>query len=569
MNRILAEQIKSNTDISAIISRYTMLSPSSRGYSGLCPFHEEHTPSFHVYTDTQSYYCFSCHEAGDVFTFLMKKNGMTFAEALEFLAAEAGIDIKPYGYGDVSRKRSLYDVMDSAFGYFRECFRRLPAGRAYLERRGFSESDADSYGLGYAPDSWDGLMTAMHKLGINDRELIEAGLIINSDKGMYDRFRGRLIFPVRNISGKIIAFGGRAIISDTQAKYINSPETEIYRKRANLYMLNNAVNSIRKSGYSILCEGYMDVLRLHKCGFTEAVASLGTSLTAEQAGLLKRYADRCYICYDSDKAGQAAAVRGMYILAGNGLDVQVVRLDEGKDPDEFLSSNPPESFKNALDKSLSLIEYHIEVLRPQLNDKNIRKSALNELWEGVKKIKPDDALRSLGEISAAFMLPHEEMRKRILSGGNIAEPAEVKTSIEPAKIDSGLECALCALLMKSREYRLRLKPENVFGLITDGDAQMTALAILSDGGENMTDVWRTVGDFGKISVITRGDIFLSAMGSKMTLNEKWNSVYSGLEALRIKRRLSELEAKMSFNSACKEDLDEFTELQRKRVELRI
>ena len=581
-NSRLIEDIKSSLDISDIIGQFTALRKTRRGWSGLCPFHDEKTPSFHVYTDSQSYYCFSCHEAGDIFTFVMKKNGLTFPEALELLASRAGLDIESYGQKREKRARSLYDVMSMADEYYRQNFARLPGGRAYIERRGITIPEAESFGLGYAPDSWDGLIQAMTQKGVGTRELLDAGLVIESERGFYDRFRGRVIFPVRDVSGRVIAFGGRAVVQDSRnAKYINSPETEIYHKRNSLYLLNLASSHIREKGYSILCEGYMDALRLHKCGFRESVASLGTSLTAEQAHLLKRFADTCYICYDGDPAGIKAALRGMYILAENGLDVHVVRLPEGLDPDDFLRANPPESFRKALDDSLPLIPYHVETMRRELEDPLRRKKALNDLWEGVKRISPDESSQYIASLSQAFRIPPEELRKRIFS--RKSNPEESKTESpsqnqpsETLAVDNELECAFCAMLANFREYRLITKPGEIYGLLTNPEAQITAEAMLNDSPENVINMWRTTGDTNLMGIIARGEIALEGM--KIPQGEKWQHVYSGLEKLRIERRIREIESRMatiSTNTAeeaqeeMKKLMQEFTSLLQKRQGLKI
>ena len=567
-NSRLVDDIKSALDISDVIGQFTTLRKTRRGYSGLCPFHDEKTPSFHVYEDSQTYYCFSCHEAGDIFSFVMKKNGLTFPEAVELLASRAGINPESYGHHQQKKARTLYDVMSMADEYYRKNFAKLPGGKAYIERRDITVSEAESFGLGYAPDSWDGLIQAMTQKGVGTRELLDAGLIIEGKKGFYDRFRGRVIFPVRDISGRVIAFGGRAVVNDTQAKYINSPETEIYHKRNNLYLLSAASSHIREEGYSILCEGYMDAIRLHKCGFRESVASLGTSLTAEQAGLLKRFADRCYICYDGDSAGIKAALRGMYILAENGLDVHIVRLPAGQDPDDFLRANPPESFRKALDDSLPLIPYHVETLRSELEDPLRRKKALNDLWEGVKKIDPDESSQYILSLAQAFRLPVEEMQKRIFNRESNPGVPETNQPSENFDVDNELECAFCAMLARYRECRLMTKPGEIYGLITNHEAQIAAEALMNGSPENVISMWRTTGDANLTGIIAKGEIFIAGMGN-MPGREIWQLVYSGLEKKRIKRRIRELEAKFSANAATDDERLEFTELLRKRELLRI
>ena len=452
--------------------------------------------------------------------------------------------------------------------YFTSCLARLPAGRAYLESRGISPETAGMFGLGYAPDSWNDLIDVLARKGVDARMMVDAGLAVRNERGMYDRFRGRVMFPVRDVAGRIIAFGGRAIVPDVGAKYINSPESPVYSKRNNLYMLDMAGSVIREKGYSILCEGYMDALRLHMAGFRESVASLGTSLTSEQAGLLKRFADRCCICYDGDSAGQKAALRGMYILAANGLDVRVMRLPDGQDPDDFLRANPPEAFKKAVDDALPLIPYHIETLRPELDDDLRRKSALSELWNGVKRLGADEALRHLASLAAAFMLPPDEMRRRILGGREIPRSSETHNAHETADVDNGLECAFCAMLARNRDCRLSVGIEDVHGLVTDEETRYTASALLGSNPEEMLGIWRTIGDTSNLGVIARGNIFLSEMKG-LDERGKWEKICSGLERLRINRRLHEIDEKMRMNAATPEDMREFTELHRKLQGLRI
>ncbi|MBQ6971927.1 MAG: DNA primase [Synergistaceae bacterium] len=564
----ITDKIRSTLRIEDVIGRTVSLRRTHRGWSGLCPFHDDKAPSFHVYDDTQSYYCFACHESGDIFTFVMKTRNLTFPEAVSILAEEAGIDTRSLGTQGAEKIRTLHDVLNMSQEYFTSCMKRLPAGRAYLERRGIGPEIADAYGLGYVTDSWDGLIKFLSGKGVASRMMIDAGLVVDSEKGMYDRFRGRVMFPVRDVAGRIIAFGGRAIVPDVGAKYINSPESEIYRKRSNLYMLDAAGRFIRDKGYSILCEGYMDTLRLHMAGFRESVASLGTSLTDEQARLLKRFADRCCICYDGDPAGQKAALRGMYILAENGLDVRVVRLPEGKDPDDFLRENTPADFRKVLDDALPLIPYHIEMLRPELESPLKRGKALGELWEGVRRLKPDFALGWTASLAGAFMLPPEEMKRRILAGREIPETQKPALQSESVMINSGLECAFCAMLAKYRGCRLSVKPENISGLLTDDDAIHAAVSLVDGSPEELLGLWRTAGDTAKLGVIARGDILLSEMAG-LDAAGKWEVVCSGLERLRIMRRLHEIDAKMKMNAATADDMRELRELQQKLQGLRI
>ncbi len=346
-NSDLYNEIKNSLDIVDIIGEKVNLRRTGQGFTGLCPFHSEKTPSFHVWPETQSYYCFGCHEGGNIFTFIMKTEGLNYHEALEFLASRAGIKIDSH---KINKSRDLYEIMNLTANFYANNLvsSQGVTARAYMKRRNLTENDINNFSLGYSLNSWDSLVNYLRKNNIPDKIIVDSGLALNGKTGIYDRFRGRLIFPVKDISGRIIAFGGR-LVDGEGVKYINSPESEIYSKRKNLYLLDIARKSIREKGRAILVEGYMDALRLHKCGFNESVASLGTALTSEQAELLKRFADRCYICYDNDPAGISATIRGMYILQENGLDVRVINLEGGsKDPDEFLSANPIIEFEQAI-----------------------------------------------------------------------------------------------------------------------------------------------------------------------------------------------------------------------------
>ena len=260
----IVERIRNTLYIADIIGGRVKLRRSVRGYSGLCPFHSERTPSFHVYTDTQTYYCFGCHEAGNVFTFIMKTDGLSFPEAVKTLADQAGIEVPKYERE--SNAKGNYEVLDLAAKFYAE---NLKSGaRGYLERRKIDELDIKRFSLGHAPSSWDALVEYLRSQNVTDKQLLDLGLAMQGKHGLYDKFRGRVIFPIHDIAGRVIAFGGR-LLDGEGAKYLNSPESAIYHKRKNLYLLDMARKSIREKKRSILVEGYMDAIRLHKCGFTE------------------------------------------------------------------------------------------------------------------------------------------------------------------------------------------------------------------------------------------------------------------------------------------------------------
>lgn len=357
------ERIKSLVDLVELIGESVQLTRKGKNWWGCCPFHNEKTPSFTVNPDRGSWHCFGCGKGGDAFTFLMEKEGLNFREALEQLASRAGVALPRYEKQE--RKRDLYSLMEEAVGFFRSQLLG-PAGgvaRAYLQRRNIGAEEAARFELGWAPDSWGALTDAALAKGVALEDLIRANLSARGERGAYDRFRARVMFPIRDLSGRCIAFGGRLIDGDGP-KYLNSPESGLYEKRRNLYLLHRAKNFMREKGRALLVEGYMDALRLHLCGFGETVASLGTALTADQAKLIKRFAPKVIICYDSDVAGQAATLRGMYELSAAGLEVAVLRLDGAKDPDEFLQAEGGvRAFEAAIADAQPLVLYHLELYK--------------------------------------------------------------------------------------------------------------------------------------------------------------------------------------------------------------
>lgn len=537
-NNEIITQIKDSLDIADIIGERVKLRRTSRGFMGLCPFHQEDTPSFHIYTDTQSYYCFGCHESGNIFSYVMKSENLSFPEALRLLADRAGIKLPSY------RRESTdtYAVLNMAAKFFADILTSDSgsSARAYISRRKLDDSDIGRYSLGYSPNSWDALTKFLRNRKISDKDILASGLALQNSHGLYDRFRGRLIFPIHDITGKVIAFGGR-LIDGQGAKYINSPEGPIYSKRRNLYMLDTARNAIREKGRSILVEGYMDALRLHKCGFTEAVASLGTSLTAEQAGLLSRYAAKCYICYDSDSAGQAAAVKGMYVLAEHGLSVYVAEIPDGKDPDEFLCNNPPEKFEAVLSSAKPLIVKHAEYLKPDLLNSATRRAALDELFASLRRLNPDDVLACMGSLVDATMLPQGMIERYVFgsAGPETQNPKQTpKPEASPALKDDP-EAIFCALLWRNQACRISISPSEAMSILRTELARNIASAIMNENVEELGVLWLELGDTDKIGFISKGENLCGHVQG-MDDVEKFAKVYSALKRGSIERRIAEI-----------------------------
>ncbi len=360
--REFMDELLSRSDIVSIVSRYVNLSRRGSNNIGLCPFHNEKTPSFSVSSDKQFFHCFGCGVGGDVISFVMKIENIDFPEAVAKLADWAGLQVpeSTYGRNERSKRRRAYDACRDAAKFFYEKL-KSPDGekaRGYLLGRGLSPSTITRFGLGFSPEGWDGLLSELTTLGYTKSELLETGLVTTGKSGkIYDRFRDRAMFPIIDVNGTVIGFGGR-IMGDGEPKYLNSPESAVFNKRKNLYAMNLARRS--KAEYFILAEGYMDVIALHQAGFDSAVASLGTSLTEEQAHLISKYKSKVVISYDSDNAGRAATERAIDILSRAGLDVRILSMSGAKDPDEFIKKFGKDKFSLLIDAALPASEYRLE-----------------------------------------------------------------------------------------------------------------------------------------------------------------------------------------------------------------
>ena len=370
----IIQKIKDQNDIVDIISETVKLKKTGRNFSGLCPFHNEKSPSFSVSQEKQIYKCFGCGEAGNVISFVMKTKNMQFLEAVRYLADRANIQIN-FGNREnnktAQKKDLLYNINVEAGRYFFYNLMNNQNAKEYFLNRGLKIETIKRFGLGYANDSWNNLLSYLKKRGFSEELMAEAGLIsINKEKGRkYDRFRNRVMFPVFDYRGKVIGFGGR-VLDDSKPKYLNSPETLVFQKGTNLYGLNFALKGNFQERYFIIVEGYMDLIALHQSGITNVVASLGTALTINQARLLKRYADKVVIAYDSDLAGQMATMRGLEILRNAGFDVRVLSIPKGKDPDEFVKSNGKDAFLKLVNSAEPLIDYRLRRAEEGINFKD-------------------------------------------------------------------------------------------------------------------------------------------------------------------------------------------------------
>ena len=362
----IIEEVRMKNDIVDVVSQYVKLTRKGSSYFGLCPFHNEKTPSFSVTPSKQMYYCFGCGAGGNVFNFVMEYENYSFGEALSHLADRAGVQLPRIEYSSEARKKAkqretLLEINRQAAQYFYYQLRRESGqiGYRYLMDRGLSDETIRKFGLGYSDKFSDDLYKFLKGKGYGDDQLRDSGLFnVDERHGMYDKFWNRVIFPIMDVNNRVIGFGGR-VMGDGKPKYLNSPETKIFDKSRNLYGLNVARTS--RKPYLILCEGYMDVISMHQSGFTNAVASLGTSLTSGHASLLKRYTQEVLLLYDSDEAGVKAALRAIPILREAGINSRVVDLKPHKDPDEFIKTEGAEAFQQRLDQARDSFMFRVSV----------------------------------------------------------------------------------------------------------------------------------------------------------------------------------------------------------------
>lgn len=365
LNEDFLSKLRTRADIESTVSSYVSLKRRGRILTGLCPFHSEKTPSFTVYPETQSYYCFGCGSGGDVITFIKNIENLDYIESVRYLAERVGMAMPQEKFNSdlYEKRRRMFEANRLAARFFHAAL-YSPEGEAglrYLHNRGLTDATIRKFGLGYAPAGWDKLRSFMKKQGFTDLELYEANLLRMSDKNgkkhYYDAFVDRAMFPVLDLRGNVLAFSGRALTSDAQRKYVNTSDTLIYKKGENIFALNFAKKTAQD--FLILCEGNLDVISLHQAGFDNAVAGLGTALTEHQVALLSRYTGAVYLCYDADEAGQKAAQKALRLFENTTLRVKVIHLEGGKDPDEILKKFGAARFKSLLEGAANDVEYRI------------------------------------------------------------------------------------------------------------------------------------------------------------------------------------------------------------------
>ncbi len=418
----IIEEVRSRNDIVDVISSYVKLQKKGSSYFGLCPFHNEKSPSFSVSRGKQMYYCFGCGAGGNVFTFLMEYENYTFQEALKYLADKAGVELPETEYSAQAKERAdlkaiLLEINKIAAQYFYVQLKssKGKAGLSYLKRRELSDDTIKAFGLGYSNKYSDDLYRYLKERGYKDEMIAKAGLIsIDERHGVHDKFWNRVMFPIMDVNSRVIGFGGR-VMGDAKPKYLNSPETLIFDKSRNLYGLNRA-RSTRKP-YFLLCEGYMDVISLHQAGFTNAVASLGTALTPGHASLIKRYVKEVYLTYDSDEAGTKAALRAIPILKDVGITAKIIRMEPYKDPDEFIKNLGAEAFEERIGRARNGFMFSLEVLERDYDmhspegKTDFMREVARRLGEFEEEIERNNYIEAVAQ---AYHVGYEELRKLVV-----------------------------------------------------------------------------------------------------------------------------------------------------------
>ena len=464
----LIEEVRSRNDIVDVISGYVRLQRKGASYFGLCPFHNEKSPSFSVSPSKQMYYCFGCGAGGNVFTFLMEYENYTFPEAVKTLADRCGVELPEMEYSEEAKRQAdlksrLLEIQKKAARYYVYELRQEKARAAfeYLRKRGLSDETIKKFGLGYSGQQSREMYRYLKHEGYSDELLKESGLFGMDEKsGFYDKFWNRVMFPIMDVNHRVIGFGGR-VMGDAKPKYLNSPETRIFDKSRNLYGLNFARSS-RKPNL-IICEGYMDVIALHQAGFTQAVASLGTALTVQQSLLMKRYTSEVLVTYDSDEAGTKAALRAIPILRDAGLQVRIINMKPYKDPDEFIKALGTEAFQQRIEEAQSSFLFEIEVLERGYNLKDpAQKTAFFD--ETARKLLnfSDELERNnyTEAVAAKYGVGYETLRRKVNQlgmtlGGTVPPPRPRDVSGQKKERDEGTEGSqklLLTFMISDPEY---------------------------------------------------------------------------------------------------------------------
>lgn len=568
------EEVRAASDIVRVVGQFVRLRKRGKNHVGLCPFHDEKTPSFNVRPDRQMFYCFGCGAGGDVFNFLMRHENMDFPDAVVEMAKAANLRI-PRRSGrsreEDSQRAGVVEANEAALAWFRAQLgaERGEPARRYLAERGIDEAAVEAFELGFAPEALDGLLNHLRG-AFSPERLEEAGLVQRPSSGeTIDRFRKRIIVPIRSPGGRLVAFGGR-IFGSGEPKFINSPETPVFRKSRNLFGLHRGARAIRRSGFAILVEGYFDVIVLHQRGFSNAVAPLGTSLTEEQAQLLRRYVEKAIVCMDADAAGQAAAMRAAGLLLEHGLAVNIAPLPEGEDPDSFVRRGGAEAFKELLSGSQPAYGYVLKetTSRCDLGRPQEQRRALAELLPLLNRISdPIEKRSAVGQTAQRLDIEQHVViteLNRLRGGPSISAAKE--GSARRNKLDWLPVAERKLLLVAARDSasaREAVEELEVMEALSPFAAKLLS-KIFERGGEGETASFTSMSDLADDEEEARAIAALAVEDDEEVRPNAWEcAVAIAVSALR--RRV----AKLSDRIAALEetDVEGFDELHAEKTEL--
>ncbi len=553
------EEIKSKCDITDVVSQVVPLKRAGTNLKGLCPFHSEKTPSFVVSDSRQRFTCFGCGASGDVIEFIQRYYNLSFPEAVERLATSCGVVIPDtYEAGGKSRE-AYYEINRQAARFFFTMFAgsKNPA-LTYMTGRGIEPATLKAFGIGYADESWNSLTDALVAQGFEKDMLLELGLISEKNGRLYDKFRSRVMFPIINARGKVIGFGGR-ILGAGEPKYLNSQESAAFQKKNNLFGLNLTRSPISKEGYAVLVEGYTDVISLYQHGIHNVCASLGTALTVQQARLIKRYADKVVLCYDSDQAGIDAALRGADVLRQEGLYVRILNVPEGKDPDAYVQKNGREAFLALIERqAVPDVDFKISLLEKQFDLRDTMQSVrfLQQVAHILQGLTPVEADLYIGKIARTYRVSEGALRREVqgLSGrsvtaGPVAEPA-ARSEGQPAVDDEAglsLERMLIRLAFLRSEYIAGLRDYSEAIRTPAGMRIYKALSDLADEDEE-PDVQEITDALDE-----EATAYLNEILSTVQIGEKDEEVYADciakLQDRRLEKRKTEIIALLTAAEA--------------------
>ncbi|MDR2088468.1 MAG: DNA primase [Clostridiales Family XIII bacterium] len=491
----IADEIKGRCNIVDVIGRLVPLKKAGAHYKGLCPFHNEKTPSFTVSEEKQRFICYGCGAAGDVISFVQRTQNLSFLEAAEKLAEEYGIEWNRGAFDTESKRSAYYEINREAATFFYRAFRsaRNPA-LSYMAGRGLDDAVLKKFGVGYADGEWDSLYRHFTDKGVDEKLLLELGLVSSSKGRCYDKYRNRVMFPIINTRGKVVGFGGR-VLDDALPKYLNSSDSRIFKKKDNLYALHVTRQEIAKEDCAILCEGYMDVISLYRHGVRNVTASLGTALTAEQAAMLKRYTENAVLAYDSDQAGRAAAERGMDILRDAGCKVRVLRMTGAKDPDEYVKAYGREAFLELAARAPSLTEYKLAAAREHcdLSTTDGSLAFLKRAAAVLRDLSPVEADVYIRKLADEAHVSEGAIRREVwgADGARASAPVRAPSAVR-RRADGGdesaggtmLERIFIRLMLLSGAYIDRIKPyEKAFSTPSAFKIYSALTALCADDGE--------------------------------------------------------------------------------------